>query len=227
MNYFKKFWNFIINLSYFIYSFVRINLDKKNKVYIHIENGDRKSVFPPWGLLLKIKGKNNVVHISTPYKFSLCKIRMECDDGKIFIGKHCSLTKTIIFLERGNSPVIKIGDDCTSAQLTIFSRGKKSLTIENDCMFASNIVIRLTDSHLIFKRGTKEVINTQKSYAYIGHHSWIGEDVRITKNAHIAPNSIIGIGSIVSGEFHEEYTCIAGNPAKVVKREVSWSREMD
>lgn len=228
MNFLKKILSFIINLSYFIYSFLRINFDKKNKVFININENYRKICFyPPWGLLLKLKGKNNIVNINYPYKFKNCKIRMDCDNGKISIGKKCSLAKTIIFLERGESPVIEIGDYCTSVKLCIFSRGKKSLIIESDCMFANNILIRLTDSHLIFKRGTDEVINKQKNCAYIGHHSWIGEDVRILKNAYIAPNSIVGIGSVVSGAFQEEYTCIAGNPAKIIKRDVVWSREMD
>ena len=33
---------------------------------------------------------------------------------------------------------------------------------------------------------------------------------------------VVGNGSIVTKVFKQEYTAIAGNPAKIVKREVTW-----
>jgi hypothetical protein len=35
------------------------------------------------------------------------------------------------------------------------------------------------------------------------------------------------MASVVSKRFTEEYTCIAGNPACVVKQNVYWTGEMD
>jgi acetyltransferase-like isoleucine patch superfamily enzyme len=47
------------------------------------------------------------------------------------------------------------------------------------------------------------------------------------KNAVIPNHSIIGIASVVTKQFFEEYTCIAGNPAKVIKTNVAWSGELE
>lgn len=43
------------------------------------------------------------------------------------------------------------------------------------------------------------------------------------KNSQIAPNSVIGTKSVVTGKFTEENTILAGSPAKIVKRNINWS----
>lgn len=45
------------------------------------------------------------------------------------------------------------------------------------------------------------------------------------KNSAIPPHSIVGWCSNVMSEFAEPHVVIAGNPAKIVKRNISWSRE--
>ena len=44
----------------------------------------------------------------------------------------------------------------------------------------------------------------------------IGNNVTILKGTNIGENSIIGVGSIVKGEFPEN-VIISGNPAKIIK----------
>jgi len=97
-----------------------------------------------------------------------------------------------------------------------------SLIIGDDCLFSTGILIRLDDGHTIFDKDTKSVINKQKNPLVIGNRCWIGEGVRINKNARIPSDSVIGNGSVVSSKFTEEFTAIAGNPAKVVKTGIGW-----
>ena len=60
----------------------------------------------------------------------------------------------------------------------------------------------------------------------IGKHCWIGAGTFIGKNVSIAPNNIIGAKSVATKSFDEEYTAIAGNPAKIVKRGITWGRNL-
>ncbi|CAI1802103.1 Putative acetyltransferase SACOL2570 [Serratia quinivorans] len=57
---------------------------------------------------------------------------------------------------------------------------------------------------------------------HIGSFVWIGCNVSVLKGSHIASGCVIAANSVVSGDFLEEKCLIAGNPAKVVKRNISW-----
>ena len=62
----------------------------------------------------------------------------------------------------------------------------------------------------------------------IGKHVWIGKDVKICKNTKIADNCVIGWNSVVTSSIsnkHNANSVIAGNPAKVVKENILWSKE--
>lgn len=57
----------------------------------------------------------------------------------------------------------------------------------------------------------------------IGNHVWIGLRSTILYNTEIGDGSIIGACSLVKGAIPNN--CIAaGNPAKVIRRDISWSR---
>ena len=58
----------------------------------------------------------------------------------------------------------------------------------------------------------------------IGNHVWIGRRVDLLKGTKINDNSIVGFGSVVTGNIDESNVVIAGFPAKVIKTGVNWSR---
>jgi acetyltransferase-like isoleucine patch superfamily enzyme len=51
---------------------------------------------------------------------------------------------------------------------------------------------------------------------FIGDYCYLGSEIRITPGVEIAPKCIIGIASVITKKFTEEYKFIAGVPAKVV-----------
>ena len=59
----------------------------------------------------------------------------------------------------------------------------------------------------------------------VGDHVWIGRNVYIAKNTQIPSHSIVGWCSNVTSRFNEENVIIAGNPAKIVKRQIDWKHE--
>lgn len=91
-------------------------------------------------------------------------------------------------------------------------------------MFSANISIRVGDSHSITDLEGKRV-NPSRDVK-IGNHVWIGNTVLITKGVEIKEDSIVGTGSVVTRKFVETNVVIAGNPAQIVKRDVSWDSRL-
>ena len=93
-------------------------------------------------------------------------------------------------------------------------RSAKKIVIGDSTMIASDVTITDSDWHDIYDRtdyvaSPKEVI--------IQENVWIGEKSLILKGSKIGKNSIIGAGSVVSGEVPAN-VIFAGNPAKQIKK---------
>lgn len=126
----------------------------------------------------------------------------------------------------GKNTSVSIGENVSVwRNFKLYVTGDSNFVLGDDCMLSYDITIWNGDGHSVLDKGTGEVLNTQKEPLYIGSHCWIGNNVSITKNARIPDNSIVAMCSVVSKKFDEEYTCIAGNPAKIVKNNVNWSRK--
>ena len=153
--------------------------------------------------LFDIKGMNNKIHIG-----SKCRI-----------GENCS------FCIEGNNNVIEIGNGCSfNCRIHINVQEENvGLFMGDDCMLSNNIIIRTSDSHPIYDNKTHERINPAKP-VHIGSHVWIAPDSKIFKGAKIGNNSIVGSNSLVTNEVPES-SLVVGMPAKIVKSQISWSRE--
>ena len=151
----------------------------------------------------------------------------EGDNATVEIFEDCHLKGLHIFVGKGNGSRISVGRNTTTEGVKIIARGRRELVIGDDCMFASDVLIRLSDSHPIRDAETGEVINGQSHPLVIGRHSWVGQNVCLTKNAVVPANTIIGLGSVVTGVFSEEDTCLGGNPARILRRNVAWSRDLE
>ncbi|WP_434640817.1 DapH/DapD/GlmU-related protein [Thermoanaerobacterium thermosaccharolyticum] len=77
-----------------------------------------------------------------------------------------------------------------------------------------------TDFHYVIENGNKK-INTDD--IIIGDHVWIGSNVSILKGVRIENNSIIAANTVVTKDIPQN-CLVAGNPAKIVKENISWVR---
>lgn len=104
-----------------------------------------------------------------------------------------------------------------------------SINIGEDCMFSWNIVMDSSDDHSIFNVITGENINSTYNIAkgrriVIGNHVWVGNGACILYHTRIGDGSIVGAMSLVKGKVLNN--CIAaGNPARVIKKNIAWSRK--
>ncbi len=175
------------------------------------------------GLKIDIKGDNNVIILKS-IRFKNCFIKIHSSNSTVEIGEKCYLNNLSVSTHCGNGQKLSIGEKVTCNQAIIFLHEENTyLSIGNDCMLSSNITIWPTDSHAIIDKITNKVLN-KPSKVTIGDHSWIGCGVYICKNAKIPNNSVVGAGSVVTKGFDEENIIIAGNPAKIIKRNIKWDR---
>lgn len=48
----------------------------------------------------------------------------------------------------------------------------------------------------------------------------------ILKGSQISNNTVVGAGTIVTKKYEEPNCILAGNPAKIVKRNIDWDRKL-
>ncbi|MBG6109882.1 acetyltransferase-like isoleucine patch superfamily enzyme [Flavobacterium sp. CG_9.10] len=94
-----------------------------------------------------------------------------------------------------------------------------NLTIGDNCTISWDCQFLDEDFHEICYQGKKQQQNNSIS---IVNNVWIGCGVKIYKGAVIPSGRVIASNSIVKGIFTSKNTLIGGNPAKVVKEDISW-----
>jgi acetyltransferase-like isoleucine patch superfamily enzyme len=95
----------------------------------------------------------------------------------------------------------------------------RNITFGNDVLTSWHCTFMDTDQHqLVDNEG--RCCNEDRPILF-GDNVWCGCHVIVTKGTHVCSHVTIGAGSCVHGVFDEEYTVIAGNPARMVRHGVS------
>lgn len=88
------------------------------------------------------------------------------------------------------------------------------ISIGSGSVISENVIIRDDDGHSIPGKLPYGEIK-------IGEHVWIGMNVIILKNVTIGDGAIVAAGSVVTRSV--DANCMAaGNPARIIKRDVLW-----
>lgn len=165
-------------------------------------------------------GEGNVVEFSPGVKL-FGTITVVGSNNRIFLGQECDLRGSIIV--SGNGQTVSIGDHTTTVDVYILCHEGVDVTIGKWCMFSRKIEIRTTDAHAVIDRATGRRLNTAGPIT-IGDHVWVGVGAIINKGAVVPTDSIVGAMSFVNGQFDEEGVILAGAPARIVKRGITWAR---
>lgn len=118
---------------------------------------------------------------------------------------------------------INIGENTTSNGTTIYTHDT-GFSCGKDCMFSSEVLIQTSDQHGIVDLTTGDIINQEYSEVTLGEHVWLGRRSTLVAGVKIANGSIAGTASIVSGLIPENVV-VVGSPARIVRTNVTWSRE--
>ena len=145
------------------------------------------------------------------------------DNVKITIKNNIKIHSSLSIDCSASNCFLNIGSNARfgTTQIQMRDEPNVSLIIGDDFLCGYVVSIRNGDGHTIFDLNTKKPINKANKIV-IGNHVWICRDVQILKNTNIPSNCIVGMGSIVTKKFYDEYCIIAGRPAKIVKKGVNW-----
>ncbi|OYD80919.1 acyltransferase [Azospirillum brasilense] len=169
-----------------------------------------------------IRGDQNVI-----------TIKSGCSAKEIFweIGSNCSVTidervqLSALNIYALNGSNIKIGKGTGFTwRTTLQAHESEDINIGDDCLFASDTRISVSDMHSIIDRTSGERINPAKSVC-LEDHVWVSDGVLILKGVKIGTGSAIGARAVVSRDI-PPYSLAVGVPAKPVKSNITWMREL-
>ena len=176
---------------------------------------------------IKFHGKNNSFTYPKTANLKKLKIDVWGNNNKIIIADNVHLNNTHIAIGFANCKVenctVKIGYKSSFNGLYLqIGEDNCTVSVGEKCMCSYGIEINCTDHHSIFD-ANGNLTNVGESVT-IGNHVWICKDVKFMKNTNIPNGCIVAQGSIVTKHFDKENCVIAGNPAKIVKENISWDR---
>lgn len=163
--------------------------------------------------------KSSKVFIGRNLRMSKCSIIIKGKNNTLRIGEGCVLRSSTIEIV-GNNCSIEIGNNCMIGKECYLSAKEESisLTIKDDCGLSRNVKIMTSDGHPIYQNDKR--CNEARS-VFIDRHVWIADNVTILKGVTIHSGSVIGINSTLTKDVPAN-TVVAGNPARVVRDNISW-----
>jgi acetyltransferase-like isoleucine patch superfamily enzyme len=175
-------------------------------------------------VMFDISGNDNSIVIGKESNLNGVKFHIRGSNHKVLIGERCTFyAGSTIWIEDDNCSLI-IGNRNWIESFDIsLTESNSKIEIGSDCLFSYDIDIRCGDSHAVIDILSGNKINHAEDIV-IQDHVWIAAHTIILKGVTIGSNSIIASGAVCTKDV-EKNVIVAGNPAKVVKTEVTWKSE--
>lgn len=144
-------------------------------------------------------------------------------DAQIVIGSQCILGNLNIYACAGSR--VQIGRNVGfNGLVRLLLHEPCSISIGDDSLFGGDVDITVSDMHSILDARGGKRINFGRD-VFIDDRVWVGQRCLIMKGSRIGKDSVIGAGSIVTGQIPDH--CIAaGSPARVIRKGIRWKREL-
>ena len=180
---------------------------------------------------INIKGNGNKIKISGSVRGSgRIRINILASDCSINLGDSIivrgGLSISILPSGGGNPSCdchVSIGDRAFFNGVSTFNLAESGNKIEigSDCLLGGGISFSTSDSHPIYDIESNERLN-YSSNIYIGKNVWVANNVHFMKKSYISSGSVVGAHSVVTHKYDEDNVVVAGNPARIVKRNIKW-----
>jgi acetyltransferase-like isoleucine patch superfamily enzyme len=200
-----------------------------------------------WYYSRKIDGGGGEIILAKPFmsliirKHKTSKIILS---GKLVFTPHL-YGKSPIVVSMESDSILKIKNDFSigqgvrihlskGSQLTIGGRNTESMSgitsdtlimvfkrieIGSDFICAWNVFISDSDWHMINGDSGHEVVK-------IGNHAWVANSCSILKGSRIGNNCIVASHSKLINKEYPQDSLIAGIPGKIIKNNITWSRDL-
>jgi acetyltransferase-like isoleucine patch superfamily enzyme len=148
------------------------------------------------------------------------------DKSEIYIGHNVSGHWQVAAFRDAR---ITIKDNASSRGLAVINCGfGNSFELGEDAMLAEDVRFNIGDQHAIIDLEAFEPLNQAVASLICGSHVWFGYGSLImisSREVRIGDGSIVGAGSLVTRSI-PNFSLAAGVPARVIKKNVSWTRSM-
>lgn len=207
-------------------SFKESSINKLNNNKFLIKNGNNCiSDCKIDGLNVKFIGRNSTVIIHEPISLSNCSIKIGNNSTVEIFSSVYGISGLHISATNNSIVEIKENFSCCGCRIANHDEANLKVLIGKDCMFSHGINLRVSDGHSIYKLDNSEIINKPQKGIVIGNHVWVGMNATILKDIEIPSNTVIGANSLINKSFNKENIIVVGQPAKIIKENVNWSRE--
>ncbi len=169
------------------------------------------------GFYVRIYGDNNSIDIGENSRLKYTQITILGDNNHIIAEDGSKLDGPCKITLEGNS-TLYIGRNSGIRGVTFVAKDA-NITVGRNCMFSYDVIVRNNDSHKVLDADGNVTNGAQD--IVIGDHVWLCERSTILKGVTIGENSILGFGAVVTKDCPPN-SVMAGNPARVVKQNVTW-----
>lgn len=204
--------SFVLNIKWFGWYGVKIPILISNNTKVGTVKKESLRIINPktLGIQIGFGGTEGVIE----NKYSFFKVTgIITFNGKTIISAGSSI--------RVDSGELVIGNNFFCNKNCFISCSKKVI-IGKNVLLGWNVNVRDNDGHTIYNDGYK---NIQEKDVIIKDNVWLASYVDILKGSIVSEGSVVGYRSCMSNRcFDEKNVLILGNPAKVVKKNISWRK---
>lgn len=205
------------------------SLMKRN--VIKIENPKENTLILGEGNMRKsqitIYGTGNYVEIKDGYDIVNLKILVRGNNNKITIGEdfvvnYNTNAGAVSISAKDDNNTISIGEYAhIRGEAELVCMEGTALIIGNNLGMSCETIVRTGDGHRIFDRETGMRTNNAQSIV-IGNDCWIARRGIVLKGSVLKDYTIVGTGALVTKQYEESNIVLGGNPAKIIKKNITW-----
>ena len=189
----------------------------QNSVYI---NADKVQLI---NNSITFTGENNILVIEDDAIIKNSKIKFMGSNAVCYLSKN----RHVYYLDLTihNRTAVFIDKNCYfNGTFNVTASEMQNVIVGLEGLFSFGISLRTADPHLIYDVHTKRRLNSSRSIL-LGDHIWIGQSAFVLKGSKIGSGSIIGAAAVVAGKTIPSNVSAVGNPARVVKEGVFFTKD--
>lgn len=204
------------------------DLLRLNKIVVTESDGIVREVAEYPGLKVKFEGTGNLVEIDAGSVFENCTMEISNESRATFRKTHAegiSNTRILMGGTGSNKKLIIGRDSCIDgADLLMADEDDAYVSIGDGNYWRPGVTLRLSDGfRLEYREGSGIVLNRGESMI-VGSSVLLGASSTLNRGAMVSSGSVVQPNSVISDSFDELNVALCGNPARIVARNVSWSK---